>query len=369
MILVTGGLGFIGSHTVRALLDAGESCVVAQRRADRIPDFIQEDVGRRVLIELLDVADGSALRALGQRQEITGIVHLAAPGLGTLGPFEDLRVNISGLLNVLEVAALWGARRVTIASTIGVYAGATPRDHPLPEDMPLPMVGSQPIETSKKSFELLSTFLAGRAGLEVANVRLSAVWGPLGRTRSAFFAVPQLVHSAVRNGGAASDTTQPLGYADDGIDLCYVRDCARAIALLQTAERLHHQTYNVGSGRVTANREVVAAIRRVVPGADLELAEGHDPYRAAPNVCLDTSRLRLDTGYEPAWGLDGVLQTTSAGCRQGTTGRKATADAAARDPDRGRVAPPAAKPRRALGKPRHAGGATSFARQTGSPIT
>jgi nucleoside-diphosphate-sugar epimerase len=51
MILITGGLGFIGSHTTQALLDLGESCVLVQRRAAVVPDALVGEVGRRVFVE------------------------------------------------------------------------------------------------------------------------------------------------------------------------------------------------------------------------------------------------------------------------------------------------------------------------------
>ncbi|MGW0659199.1 NAD-dependent epimerase/dehydratase family protein [Streptodolium elevatio] len=70
MILVTGGLGFIGSHTVRALLDLGEDCVVVQRRPRSLPAML---TGGRVAVEQADVADRDALLAIGRRR----LHHLA----------------------------------------------------------------------------------------------------------------------------------------------------------------------------------------------------------------------------------------------------------------------------------------------------
>jgi UDP-glucose 4-epimerase len=89
MILVTGGLGFVGSHATRALL----------------PGDLAGEGGRRVFLEQADVADLDALLDIGTRHKITGIVHLP---------------------------------RVGVASTIGVYGGVA-AEGPLAEDTPLPM--------------------------------------------------------------------------------------------------------------------------------------------------------------------------------------------------------------------------------------
>jgi UDP-glucose 4-epimerase len=80
MQLITGGMGFIGLHTAHALLEMGEICVLTQYRVKRVPDFIQEEIGKRVFVEQLDITDHSALLKLGRRYPITGIVHLADPG-------------------------------------------------------------------------------------------------------------------------------------------------------------------------------------------------------------------------------------------------------------------------------------------------
>jgi len=77
MILITGGLGFIGSHVTRALLDLGESCVLVQRRTCGPSGLIAADEGTRLFVERADVSDVGALREIGDRHKITGIVHLA----------------------------------------------------------------------------------------------------------------------------------------------------------------------------------------------------------------------------------------------------------------------------------------------------
>jgi UDP-glucose 4-epimerase len=70
-------------------------------------------------------------------------------------------------------------------------------------------------------------------------------------------------------------------YADNGDDLCYVKDCGRAIALPELAEKLNHRTYNVASGRPTTNRELTEAIKKVAPGTQIELPDGRDPHGPA----------------------------------------------------------------------------------------
>ena len=303
MILVTGGLGFIGSHTVRALLDLGESCVLVQRRAAQPPPELD---GERVVAEQADLADLPALLEIGERYKITGIVHLAGsmpwpPGVRE--PVDGARRALDTLFNVFQAASDWQVARVGVASTIGVYGGAT-GESPLREDLPLPMTTGHVIPAFKKAGELLTDHLAGATGIEVVNHRIGAVWGPRGHAASPFIAAPQLVHAAVH--GTAPDFSL-LGsppYAEDGIDLIYAKDCGRAIALLQTADRLRHRTYNVASGRVTTNAEVTAAIAKSVPEARTRLPERPDPSRPAETLHLDITRLREDTGFEPAYDTE-----------------------------------------------------------------
>jgi UDP-glucose 4-epimerase len=305
MILITGGLGFIGSHTTQALLDLGESCVLVQRRPAVVPDAFASEAGRRVFVEQADLADLTALLRIGSLHKITGIVHLAGsvpwpPGADE--PVDGARKALTSLLNVLQAAREWGVARVGAASTIGVYEGAG--ESPLREDLPLPMTAGHPIPAFKKIGELLTDYIAGATGVDVISYRIAAIWGPLGRPASLFFAVPQLVHAAARSVTPDLSPPGPAAYSGDGIDLCYVKDCGRAIALLQLADRLSHRTYNVAAGQVTTNGELAAAIRKVVPDAQINLPEGRDPSGPDHDVYLDIARLRRDTGYQPAYDVE-----------------------------------------------------------------
>lgn len=319
MILITGGLGFIGSHTTRAMLDLGESCVLVQRRAVAVPDAFASEAGRRVFVEQADITDRPAFLEVGKRHKITGIVHLAGSvpwPPGAYEPIDGARKAIGSLLNVIQAASDWGVARVGVASTIGVYGGVA-EDPPYREDLPLPMTAGHVIPAFKKIGELLGDHLAGVTGIEVLSYRIGGVWGPLGRPVSPIVAAPQLVHAAARGMAADLSALHPPAYADDGTDLCYVKDCGRAIALLQLSERLSHRTYNVAAGRATTHAEIAAAIRKVVPDARIDLPAGRDPDGPGHDTYLDITRIRQDTGYQPAYDTERAVADYIGWLREG----------------------------------------------------
>ncbi|MGW3433576.1 NAD-dependent epimerase/dehydratase family protein [Streptomyces melanosporofaciens] len=312
MILVTGGLGFIGAHTVRALLDLGEDCVVAQRHTRELPAVL---AGERVAVEQADITDRDALLAIGRRHDITGIVHLAASYPWSPAPdaaVETTRRALGGLLNIAQAAQEWGVRRLGVASTIGVYFGV-PNDGPLREDAPLPLNAPVSIPTFKKVGELLGGFLADTTDIDIVNYRISGTWGPLGHA-DPFFAAPALVHAAAH--GTAPDLSHLMrpAFAEDGIDLNYVRDTGRALALLQLADKLNHRTYNVGSGRATTNAQLSEAIKKAAPEAvQVDLPTGGD----TPPMVLDISRLQEDTGYQAEYDTERAAADYIAWLRAG----------------------------------------------------
>ena len=296
MILITGGLGMIGMHTARHLLDMGEEVVLTQYRVSRQPDFLAAEIGRRAFVEQLDVMDGGALMALGKRYKFTGIAHLAAPGLGALGPAEDYKVNTFGLLNVLQAAEAWGVQRVGLASSIAVYSGV--RQGPFREDQPLRMVGGNHVEAYKKLFEILGAHYAQRTGLDVVMLRIAGIYGPM--DHNLFNIVTRFLHLAL--GREVPNWPGEL-FAEDANDLCYVRDCARGIALLQTAGKLNHTCYNVASGVASSVGQVAAAVQARFPGAKLPVTPGRGPnYRPNPSMAID--RIAADTGYKPDFSLE-----------------------------------------------------------------
>ena len=309
VLLITGGLGSIGSHTARALLDMGESVVLTAHRSTRLPGYLADEPDGRVVVESLDTTDEAAFLDLGKRHEITGIVHLAAARYDLPDPVEYLRADTCGLLNALRAATVWGVRRFSVASSIGVYLGVDPGVDPgadgvpLREDTPLPVVAAHQIPVFKKTAELFAALVGNSAGFDTVSPRIGTVWGPLGVPDNPFTPLPRLLSAAVRGEDPDLTPPRPAAYAEDGTDLCYVKDCGRAIALLMLAERLNHRVYNVSSGRLVRYREVVAAINAAVPGAGIALPEGRNPDRP-PDTYLDITRLREDTGFRPEYDVE-----------------------------------------------------------------
>jgi nucleoside-diphosphate-sugar epimerase len=288
MILVTGGLGMIGAHTARALVDLGHGVVVTCHRRTDVPSFL----AGKVSVERLDVTDREALLALGDRYEISDIVHLAGSIPGA-DPVEFFRTDTVCLLNALDAARIWGVRRFAVASSLGVYIGRTEtRWH---EDLALPTAAlPHLIIAFKKAVEPLTTHSLQGTGVQPVVLRIGSIWGPLMDPESPFNRIPPYISAVLRG-----EQPQAL-YADDGGDCCYAPDAGRAIALLTTAETLRHNTYNVSSGRMFTNRDLADALRAITPGLRLDLLPGRqngpgaDPY-------LDITRLTQGTGFTPAF--------------------------------------------------------------------
>jgi UDP-glucose 4-epimerase len=299
MILITGGLGFIGLHTARRFLDVGEQVVLTHYKKRREPDFIKSEIGKRAFIESLEVTAGHDVIDLVRKHKVTGIVHLAVPGLGALSASEDYRVNLMGFLNILEAARLFDIKRISLASSIAVYASLA--QGPFHEEAFLPVHSGYPTETFKKALEILGLHYASRTDLEVVALRIGNPFGPLYHTLAA--PTSRICHAAAK--GAPVDFTgarRGAPHEEDDPGAFYVKDCAAAIQLLQMADKLSHRIYNIGSEGPTTYGEFLAAVRTAVPDARISLQPGRSPgYR--PNAYMDISRIKEEVGYRPQYDI------------------------------------------------------------------
>lgn len=312
-VLITGGLGFIGSHVVRAFLEEGKSVVATRFGPDQLAPFLEPYLGKGLVVEPLDVASPHATIDICRRNEIDSIVHLAGPRIGAIAPIEEYRVNMAGLLNIMEAARIVGAQRVSIASSYAVYMGL---DGPLEEDMLVRLTPDHPIEAFKKSEELLGQYLASVSGVEFISLRFASVYGPLYTTLRHLPA--QFVHAAVSGRAAPLDVPglPPFYSGDHATDLCYVPDCARGIYLVHSSDRLRHKSYNIGGGQSMTNQEVADAARSVFPGLEIHMEEGVGPNNW-PDASLVTTRAREDAGYMPRFTIEDALQNYAGWLREG----------------------------------------------------
>ncbi|GIF77836.1 NAD-dependent epimerase/dehydratase family protein [Asanoa siamensis] len=290
MILVTGGLGMIGAHTARALVDLGREVVVTAFGRVDVPSFLAGAVN----VERLDVTDRKAFLALGDRYDISDIVHLAGSVPG-VNPVDFFRMDSSGLLNALEAARAWDVRRFAVASSLGVYIGRS--ELPWHEDLDLPAVElPHQIIAFKKAVEPIAIHSLQGSRVQPVILRIGSTWGPLMDPESPFNYVPPYISAVLRG-----EQPQRL-YADDGGDWCYAPDAGRAISSLMTAETLHHDTYNVSSGRPFTNRELADAVMAIIPGRSLDVVPGQGGG-PGPNPYMDITRLTNETGFTPDFDI------------------------------------------------------------------
>ena len=302
MILVVGGLdGFIGSNTTEALVDQGYDCVVTRHESGEIPRFLQKQIDdHRVLIEPADATSIADLREIGEKHRIDGIVNVGG-GFKASSPVPGLQGYFDMLTATFQVAVEWKVKRVTFSSTGGMYLGL---QGTVSEEQPLSLQSPFPILAYQKIVEVAASEFAKATGIGAICVRITGMYGPFQDPAQAHLA-PRLVHAAV-NGKSADLKNVFRGNADDAIALCYIKDTARAIALLQTAEKLEFDVYNIGSDRITPNREFVEAITRVVPNFRVDLPPGRSPFPSLP--LMETKRLQADTGFTPKFDIQSAIK-------------------------------------------------------------
>jgi len=140
-ILVTGGAGFIGSHTVVELLNAGYDVVVVDNLCNSSPvalERIAEICGRAPAFARVDIRDREGLRGVFSEHEIEAVVHFAglkAVGESVQKPLQYYQNNVAGTATLCEVMAEAGVKNLVFSSSATVYG--VPEKLPLREDSPL----------------------------------------------------------------------------------------------------------------------------------------------------------------------------------------------------------------------------------------
>src|SRR5207253_5104172 len=302
MILVIGGLnGFIGSNTTEALVDLGQDCVVTRYKNTDVPGFLQKHIDHHhVSIEPADSTSITDLRKIGEKHTIDGIVNVAGGFASGEGPLRGLSGYFDMLDAICRAAQDWKVKRVTFSSTGGMYLGL---QGTVDEEAPISLPSMFPILAYQKIVGVAADHFAKKTGINTICARLMGMYGPFDGNQLGLEA--RLVHAAV-SGKPPNLENVFFGNAEDTGDLCYIKDLARAIALVHSAEKLQYDVYNIGSGKLTPNKEVVEAVKRVVPNFKVELPPGHFPFPPLP--LMETKRLQQDTGFTPKFDTQSAIR-------------------------------------------------------------
>lgn len=301
--LVTGAAGFIGSHLLRALLEAGHEAVGWDAFTDYYDPARKEENARGLPVERVDLLEDVLLL-----EGYDGVFHLAGqPGVRSFGDvFETyVRRNVVATQRLLEAAAAAGTR-VVFSSSSSVYGEA--ERYPTPEDTELRPVS--PYGITKLAGEHLVRAYGRSFGLDAVVLRYFNAFGPRQRPDMAF---PRIVDALL--GGARfelyGDGRQSRGWT-------YVADVVDA-TVLAMAKAPPGATYNVGGGAEVSMLEAIAAFERLA-GRSLDFEAGPPVAGDQRRTKADTRRIADDLGWSPRTSFeDGVrAQWEWATTRAGT---------------------------------------------------
>ena len=305
MIIVWGGTGFIGLHTAEQLLDLGEQVVLTTHARGRLTPRVEKAVASgQAILEPVDLREADQVMAVAAKYRPATMIDVSGYPPKELEPAEEIRSRVAMYVNVLEAARKQEVSRLTLTSSFDVYYGLPESRLPFREDEPVPLQESEDnfiVQSwAKKTLESISGMYRRQVGLDLVTVRPVGAFGPMYRT---FLNVPsRLVRAAVQGG----EPTFPREHggrprADFGYDQLYVKDIARAIAALHSKPTLQHTVFNIGSGRVLTNAEILSAVQAAVPGFGFELDETPAGETRNLGMVVDTTRLRNEIGFEPRY--------------------------------------------------------------------
>lgn len=298
-VIVTGGAGFIGSHIVDALIEAGYEVAVI----DNLSTGRRENLNPRAAFYEVDICDAEALERVFAETKPIAVNHQAAMA-DVRGSLEEpdayAMVNVVGTLRLLKAACQHGVRRIVMASTGGAIYG---------EGVPLPATEDQvahpldPYGVSKLSGEHYLYAFRHNFGLDYCALRYGNIYGPRQNPFGEAGVVAIFCGRMLRG--------QPLTINGDGKqlrDFTYVGDVAEANL---RAIRSGSGVYNIGTGIGSDVNTIFEHLARLT---GYTLPAQYGPARAGEvraNM-LDPTRARRELGWQAKVSLaDGLALTVA----------------------------------------------------------
>ena len=323
-ILVTGGAGYIGSHTCVELLAAGMEVVVMDNlsNSSRIAvDRVSRIAGKPVVFYEADMCDREAVDAIFQKEQIDVVIHFAglkAVGESVAKPLEYYQNNIGGTMTLCEVMREHGVKNIIFSSSATVYGD--PAEIPITENCPKGTC-TNPYGWTKSMLEQILTDI--QTADPEWNVVLLRYFNPIGAHESGLIGedpkgipnnlLPYVAQVAVGKlsqiGVFGDDYDTPDG---TGVrDYIHVVDLARGHvkALAKLAPGSGVSVYNLGTGRGYSVLEVVRAFGKAC-GREL-------PYVIKPRRAGDIAacyakcdKAREELGWEAEYDIDRMCADT-----------------------------------------------------------
>jgi len=303
-ILVTGADGFIGSHLVEALVQAGASVrALSCYNAFNNWGWLDEiDCLDKIEVVTGDIRDVQLVNSLFK--DIDVVFHLAALiaiPYSYIAPDSYVAVNISGTLNICRAALDNGCTRVIHTSTSEVYGTAKY----VPIDEKHPLQPQSPYSASKIGADALAMSFYHTFSLPLITARPFNTYGP---RQSARAVIPTLITQL-----AVGSETIHLGNLTPTRDFNYVKDTVHAMIKLAQCDEAVGQVVNIGTGHEISIRQLLELIQKLM-NSDAGIITDQQRIRPGGSeverLMCDNTLIRKLTGYSPRYTLEKGLTET-----------------------------------------------------------
>jgi UDP-glucose 4-epimerase len=307
-VLVTGGLGFIGSNLAQRLVREGARVVVCDAMIEGYGGNLANvaEIRSEIDVQRSDVRDEAEMARLVQGQDV--IFHLAAQVshvLSLSNPYPDIDINIKGTAAVLEACRKRNPGAIVVRSgTRGQYGPAVKL--PVSEETAADPRGIY--EISQLSAEMICRTYTRIHGVRTVPLRLTNVYGPRAQMRHSHFGVVNWFVRLALEG-------RPIPVFGTGKilrDFLYVDDCVEALLAVAVEPGAVGEIVNVGHDRASTFLEVAETLREILPDTEIVFTE-FSPERKAQepgDFVSDIAKIRRLTGWEPRVGLREGLERT-----------------------------------------------------------